>query len=1020
LRKIYLYIGFIISALAYSQQEASVWYFGQNAGLKFQTNGTVTPLSDGQLNTEEGCSSIADANGNLLFYTDGRTVWDRNHVQMPNGSFDLGTELFGDGSSTQSGIIVPKPGDPNIYYIFTVDEPHYQNAAVYPNPFNGNYAESESGQTPTGDDGKNNGFNYSVVDLSVVGNNGSIGNVISRNNHLITYDTNPNGEEIKYKCSEKITAIKNETDGSYWVITHFINKFYAFKVTASGVTTNPVISTVGSSQTLLGYRRNAIGYLKASPNGTKLAIAHQQNGTTLGQSSFGSGSVELFDFDGATGIVSNPITVLPNVQAYGVEFSPSSEKLYATYRIATNQNMELAQFDLLSANIEASKVVVFNSFNYLFALQLAPNNKIYCATGYEGSLGVINDPNQSGLNCNYLQIGQALSSGKLVKLGLPPFITSFFNASFNAENFCLGSPTQFTVNSSTAITGISWDFGDGSPISNILSPTHTYALAGNYNVTMTATSVNGTISKSRTITIAAVPIVANTISNLSQCGNANTLIDLTQFNNSLLGSQSNNTFGVSYFSSLANASNNVNQLPVNHALSIGNNQIFAKVYNISNTTCYAITSFSITLYNIPLANSVSDIFYCDDISNDGIAIFDLQAVKATLLGNQNPGSYNITFHLNQLEADSDINPLALNYQNINNPQTIFARIENNQNQTCFTTTAFQIGLFVKPLIVNPPQDLLQCDENNDNTATFDLSVQNSSVLGSQSIADFNISYHANSADAQTGSNSLSLSYSNTTNPQVVYARLTNRLNTSCYATTQFTLQVKPNPELIFDSEYTICEGTPITLQAPQGFSGYTWSTGDTTNSALITEDGNYSIEVFNNYGTLQCSTTQSFEVFNSNIATITNIIVADWTDNENSITVEVAGDGDYEYSLDGITYQEGNIFNGLRSGVYTVFVNDKKGCGFITERVVVLMYPKFFTPNDDGNNDVWRIKFSNYEPDMEIHIFDRYGKLLTLFKGSNFGWDGTYNGEKMLADDYWFVVKRQDGSEFKGHFSLIR
>ena len=111
----------LYTSLAFSQQEASVWYFGQNAGLKFNPDGSVNSLGDGKLNTSEGCASIANSNGDLLFYSDGRTVWDKNHVVMPNGDYLNGTGLFGDISSTRSAIIVPKPGSPNLYYIFTLD-----------------------------------------------------------------------------------------------------------------------------------------------------------------------------------------------------------------------------------------------------------------------------------------------------------------------------------------------------------------------------------------------------------------------------------------------------------------------------------------------------------------------------------------------------------------------------------------------------------------------------------------------------------------------------------------------------------------------------------------------------------------------------------------------------------------------------------------------------------------------------------------------------------------------------------
>jgi len=1019
LKKLFL-IFILSSTLAYSQQEASVWYFGQNAGLKFQTNGTVAPLSDGQLNTEEGCSSIADANGNLLFYTDGRTVWDRNHIQMPNGSFDLGTELFGDGSSTQSGIIVPKPGDPNIYYIFTVDEPHHQNAAVYPNGFSGNYAQADSGQTPLNDDGKNNGFNYSIVDLSIMGSNGSIGNVTSRNNHLITYNTDPNGEEIKYKCSEQITAIKNDADGSYWVITHFVNKFYAFRVTASGVANSPVVSVAGSTQTLLGYRRNAIGYLKASPNGQKLAIAHSQNGTVSGASSFGTGNIELFDFDGNTGVVSNGLTVIPNVQGYGVEFSPNSEKLYATYRIGMSANMELAQLDLTSANIPNSKVVIYNLQNYLYALQLAPNSKIYCATGYQSSLGVINNPNDIGLACNYVQVGQPLAASKLVKLGLPPFITSFFNASFTAANFCLGTTTQFTLNSSAAVTSVSWDFGDGSPLSNVVNPSHQYSASGNYIVTLTATSANGTITKSRTITISAIPLIANSVSSQSVCGTPNMSYDLTQFNNTLLGNQSATAFGVAYFLNNTDAINHSNLLSNIYSLPIGTTVFYAKVYSLANNTCYALTNFTVNLFNTPVANTPNNIFVCDDTTNDGVATFDLQNVKSAVLGNQSATVYTVSFHLNQNDANTNSIPLAMNYQNISNPQVIYVRIENNQSTTCFATTSFQIGVYDMPVIGNQPNDLYACDLGNDGREIFNLTQQTALVLGSQSATAFLTTYHSSQNEANSGNNPLAANFANTVNPQTIYVRIVNRLSDACYATTSFQLHVKAEPVLSMEDSYTICEGHPIIITAPIGFSNYSWSNGSITSSTTITTAGNYSVTVVKDYGAIQCSTTNDFVVNNSNVATITDIEINDWTDEQNAIAVQVTGDGDYEFSLDGIIYQDSNFFSGLRSGQYMVYVRDKKGCGTATESVFLLMYPRFFTPNGDGRNDTWQIKFSMLEPQMELHIFDRYGKLITMFKGSDFGWDGTYNGRELFADDYWFVVKRQDGKEHKGHFSLLR
>lgn len=115
----------------------------------------------------------------------------------------------------------------------------------------------------------------------------------------------------------------------------------------------------------------------------------------------------------------------------------------------------------------------------------------------------------------------------------------------------------------------------------------------------------------------------------------------------------------------------------------------------------------------------------------------------------------------------------------------------------------------------------------------------------------------------------------------------------------------------------------------------------------------------------------------SNVAKITNIETQDWTDNENIITVNTSSNsyGNYEFSIDGINYQDSNIFSGLISGAYTVYVRDKNECGIAKDEIFLLMYPKFFTPNGDGYNDTWAIKYSHIEPNLKVDIFDRYGNF---------------------------------------------
>jgi gliding motility-associated-like protein len=125
------------------------------------------------------------------------------------------------------------------------------------------------------------------------------------------------------------------------------------------------------------------------------------------------------------------------------------------------------------------------------------------------------------------------------------------------------------------------------------------------------------------------------------------------------------------------------------------------------------------------------------------------------------------------------------------------------------------------------------------------------------------------------------------------------------------------------------------------------------------------------------------------------------------------------YSIDGINYQNSSNFYDLKNGLYTLYVKDIYDCGTVSKLFYLLMYPKYFTPNNDGYNDRWKIKFSELENDLIIEIFDRYGKLLNVMNSKE-SWNGTYNGIELPSSDYWFVVKRQNGVIHKGHFTLKR
>lgn len=314
-----------------------------------------------------------------------------------------------------------------------------------------------------------------------------------------------------------------------------------------------------------------------------------------------------------------------------------------------------------------------------------------------------------------------------------------------------------------------------------------------------------------------------------------------------------------------------------------------------------------------------------------------------------------------------------------------------------------------------------CDDLNDGVEIIDLTTYNTNLISDVSNCTFEYYSSLSGAANQINSDLITSqsTYNLTTGNHIIYVRVTS--NNGCHQIVELNISLVSNPIITINDVVPICENTAISINAGSGFNSYIWSTGSNSQSISISQAGNYSVTVTKSYGTTICSSTKNFTAVLSNVATITNIETQDWTDNENIIIVNTSSNsyGNYEFSIDGINYQDSNIFSGLNSGEYIVYVRDKNGCGITEENIFLLMYPKFFTPNGDGYNDTWAIKFSFYEPNLKVNIFDRYGKLLKTLNNAN-SWDGEYNGYELPSSDYWFVVTRENGKEYRGHFTLKR
>ena len=342
---------------------------------------------------------------------------------------------------------------------------------------------------------------------------------------------------------------------------------------------------------------------------------------------------------------------------------------------------------------------------------------------------------------------------------------------------------------------------------------------------------------------------------------------------------------------------------------------------------------------------------------------------------------------------------------------------------------FDVASLISLVTITQPNDVLDCQQIITGNEIFDLTLLNATILGSQSATDYTLNYYTTLANAQIGINPIInlTNFNPTTNPQTIYARLIFNQLPNCYETTSFDLIVGQIPSLILNPNYLNCSTSPIIIDASTNnlpTTTYSWSNGTVGPIVSISQIGvtNLTVIATNSYGTngQTCTNTQDIVVTVSQIPQIDRIDTIDWTDTENSITVYTTNNGAFEYSIDEINYQDENIFLNLISGLYTVTIRDKEGCGSTQQVVWLLNYPKYFTPNGDGFNETWYIKNAQFEPDLRVDIYDRFGKLITNFSSNTLGWDGFYNGSQILSSDYWFVVHRQDGRIHKGHFSLKR
>ena len=342
-------------------------------------------------------------------------------------------------------------------------------------------------------------------------------------------------------------------------------------------------------------------------------------------------------------------------------------------------------------------------------------------------------------------------------------------------------------------------------------------------------------------------------------------------------------------------------------------------------------------------------------------------------------------------------------------------LSTTYSPNCTTVTDIDLEFAPQLIIDKDTYTFCDVDDVQDGISTIDFLSYLVPTLFLNLPTDYQVRFYS----SPTSTTPLPDSFRNTMAlQQIIYAKI---VNSNCYSAFPVTLTMNIFPETISDETIGICNNDPITLTADSGFFHYTWDNvaGDETQSIQVTAPGTYRVNIEN---AANCTKTKTFTVIGSEIATLDNIIVHDFNEN-NWVEIIPSGNGDYEYSIDGINFQTSTVFNNLNGLVYTAYVRDKNGCGTVEQEFYLIQIPNYFTPNGDGYNDYWNIKdinpLSNNAVSV-IFIYDRFGKLLKQISTNGLGWDGKFNERTMPADDYWYIIQLEDGRSTRGHFTLKR
>lgn len=969
----------------FAQKETSIWYFGYNAGLDFNS-GTAKVIRNGQIRTDEGVASICDANGQLLFYTEGTTVWNQQHNIMPNG-----TGLAGHISSSQSSIIVPFVNNPHKYYIFTVDR-----------------------------EGKANGLNYSLINMSL---DGGKGDVEVKNVQLMT------------PVCEKLTAVRHCNGRDIWVIVHGFNSatFHAYLVTETGVSGSAVVSTAGMFISNSNYE-HAIGCMKVSPNGKKIAIGYLHLGA------------DLLDFDNSTGVISNGNALFlptenyggPIMGPYGFEFSASSTYLYVSGEhlslISGEYENYVLQYNVTMANhsqVQASQKVIhrqkaFGYYGNFGSLQLAPDGKMYMGQFRQQYLSVINYPELEGAACQFQLVGiqtfDPFTGKGLSTYGLPTFFQSYLRKGFDLMSSCNGNKVQFKYDRPSEVLSVKWDFGDpASGAQNnttVESPEHHFSSEGHYSIMLVCFTSCGSDTLTKKIIVGDSQISLGNDSLI--CGSPEYVLqsNLSETNNSFLwqdgssgGSFKAKTTGL-YWVDVTNKLTGCNKRD-SIFLTFKPNPIFDLGKTIEKCEGEKVKlkvglpadySWSNGSTDNQLEISATGTYWVA-VNMDGCIARDTVEAKFNKSPGISLGNDTTLCGLREFKISPVLDNKNVGFLWQNGVTTPDYKAEStglfwlevkDKSNGCSKRDSVYITFNPGPLF-SLGEDLEKCKGD-----AVKLWVNYSS-------ADFLWS------NGNT-SNSIQVSTSG-----VYWLDVTKD---NCTSRDSVVISFNDYPVLDLGKDISACEGSELLLDAKNTGMHYVWNDNTTLQTYKVQHSGTYWVKVNNN----GCISRDTIKVEYNEKPQVSLGSDRTLCEDEKIELKPVLLKG----TSPSFKWNTGSTTASItvdRPGYYLLKVNNE--CGEARDEIIVsktackIYVPTAFTPNNDRNNDEFRAIFKGGLISFNLTIYNRYGQLIFRSNNIDKGWDGNFQGKAQGSGIYPWTLQYRIRNEsvdriMKGIVTLIR